>query len=106
MRNYTDEEQNALIAEAIKTPEGTNILLELIDEHFPSEYAETMIKIIKKTIELKQDKIDEALHNAILDNFNDSKRTKDEMEILFRGKLSKDEIESLNGGGKHTEGNK
>jgi len=91
----TDEEIRNLMIEASKTPEGIEILKQTICERFPVEYADVMNKIIDGNIELNEAKTNQAVNDNILDNFNANKRSKEEMELLFRGKLSPEETTRL-----------
>jgi len=86
--------------EAMKTPEGKEALKATINKCFPVEIASSMLAVLDGDVKLDKIEIDKLKDNKILDSFNDGKRSEDEMKLLFRGKLSPQEVKSLKAGEK------
>ena len=93
-KRYSEVEIKSLLMKAVKTPGGMEALKETVKTFMPPEYAKVMLKIIEGELVNKND-IKEATNNEILDSFNKKSRTKEDMEILFKGKLSTEETRRL-----------
>ena len=93
---YSNKEIIKIMADALKTPEGTMFLKKTISEYIPDEYANVMNDVIdgKTPCAISSD-IKENISNNILDNFNNGKRTEEEMKLLFSNKLTTEELKKL-----------
>jgi hypothetical protein len=89
------EDLNAYISEKLKSEEGKRHLKGLILLTFPEEYCKVLVDFIEGEKKLDEDEMKDLIHNNILDNYNEGKRSKKEMELLFRGDWSLEDLELL-----------
>lgn len=76
----------------MKTQKGKEALKATIKECSPTEVANAMIELINGNIFPDREKVNQKINDNILDNFNNGSRIKNEMKLLFRGKLSPQEV--------------
>lgn len=95
METYSNKDIKELLTEAMGTEEGKDALKKIVEKHFPKELIEVLSSIVDGNTQIDRDTIDEKINNNILDSYLDGKRSKEDMELLFKGDWSPEEIERL-----------